>query len=245
MLGAAGLVFCRALRIKRNLAAASRCAHMPIFEHHIVEHRMENTTLSEPLQPAPFEHETWWQGLSDDWKLAFNEVLFQQKNAATPTAEQLETLHQLTVLRLAGPSAMFPNTSIELQDLSGVSQLDNLEILVVANHNLTTLQGLSGLGKLQSLFVFGNRIGSLQGIEALPHLKQLYINDNQISDLTPLAGLVHLETIHCAHNKLTSLEGIGKQHTALKDFFCLPNEGIWNAEILRFETAYRIRCQKG
>jgi hypothetical protein len=190
-------------------------------------------------------HMAWWQTLSDHWKQAFNETLFQQKGIEMPDAEKLAGIFNLPVIRMAGPGAMFPNMSISLEDLSGVSELVNLEILVVVNHRISSLQGLSKLSRLHSLFVFSNEIVSLEGIEALPGLKQLFINDNKIDSLLPLSGLVHLETIHCAHNKLVSLEGIGMQHTALKDFFCLPNDGIWSSEVMRFETEYRIRCQKG
>jgi hypothetical protein len=186
----------------------------------------------------------WWQHLSADWKLAFNETLFQKKDTEMPSTEQLEFIWNLTVVRMAGPGAMFPNMSVTLVDLTGISELVNLEILVVVNHQVHSLLGVSQLTQLHSLIVYGNEITSLEGIEQLPNLKQLFINDNHIA-LLPLSKLVQLETIHCAHNNIVSLEGIGKQHTALKDFFCLPNEGIWNSEIMRFETENKIRCQKG
>lgn len=197
------------------------------------------------MNDEPSTYIAWWQQLSDEWKQAFNETLFQKKDIEMPDAENLKGIFNLTVLRMAGPDAMFPNMSVSLQDLSGISQLVNLEILVIVNHRISSLEGLSKLKKLHSLFLFSNEISSLGGIEALPGLKQLFINDNRIDSLQPLSGLVQLESLHCAHNKLVSLEGIGKQHTALKDFFCLPNEGIWNSEVMRFETEYRIRCQKG
>jgi len=191
------------------------------------------------------QYHAWWNQLSETWKQAFNETLFQKKTVEIPTGEQLEMLWNLTVLRMAGPGAMFPNMGISLEDLSGVSDLVNLEILVVVNHRITSLKGLSKLNRLHSLFLFSNEIVSLEGVEVLSGLKQLFINDNHIDSLLPLSGLVQLEAIHCAHNKLVSLEGIGRQHTALKDFFCLPNDGIWSSEVMRFESENRIRCQKG
>lgn len=187
----------------------------------------------------------WWKQLSGEWKQAFNEGLFQKKSTEMPAVEQLKGIFDLTVLRLAGPDAMFPNVSVSLTDLSGVSELVNLELLVVVNHHIRSLRPLSNLKKLNALFVFSNHIDSLKGIDKLTGLKQLYFNDNRIDSLDRLSDLVNLETLHCAHNKLTSLSGIGKQHTSLKDFFCLPNDGIWSSEIMRFENEYRIRCQKG
>jgi Leucine-rich repeat (LRR) protein len=146
---------------------------------------------------------------------------------------------------MAGPTAMFPTMSFELDDLSGVARLAKLEILVVVNQNIQSFEELSGLSSLHSLFLFSNRLKVLKGVEKLRGLKKLYINDNLITTLQALSNVTGLETLHCANNKITSLKGIGTQHKDLKEFFCLPNEGIWQSEILRFETEVKIRCLKG
>jgi hypothetical protein len=187
----------------------------------------------------------WWNNLTDAWKMAFNETLFKNKTTDTPTTEQLQSIWDLTILRMAGPTAVFPNMSFELDDLSGLRELANLEILVVVNQNLESFEEIAGLTSLNSLFLFSNRIKVLRGVEKLHGLKKLYINDNFVTTLQALSNLTNLESLHCANNKITSLKGIGKQHKELKEFFCIPNEGIWQSEIIRFETETHIRCLKG
>lgn len=191
------------------------------------------------------QHLQWWNQLADAWKMAFNETLFKNKTKDTPTTAQLQSIWDLTVLRIAGPTAVFPNMSFELNDLSGLRDLVNLEILVVVNQNLESFEEIAGLTSLHSLFLFSNRIKVLRGVEKLRGLKKLYINDNFVTTLQALSNLTNLESLHCANNKITSLKGIGKQHKELKEFFCIPNEGIWQSEIIRFETETHIRCLKG
>jgi Leucine-rich repeat (LRR) protein len=206
---------------------------------------MSKTGVKKETKKQAIDYNDWWNGLTNSWKQAFNEVLFQKKDASTPSDEQLKSIWELKILRMAGPTAMFPNVGVTLDDLSGISRLTQLEILVVTNHNLETIDEVANLINLNSLFVFSNKIKVLRGVEKLKGLKKLYFNDNQVSTLQALSNMTSLETLHCANNKITSLKGIGKQHKDLKEFFCLPNEGIWQSEIMRFETEVQIRCLKG
>ncbi len=207
--------------------------------------KKEIPVKNKPKKDAETQHLEWWNQLSELWKMAFNETLFKNKTIDTPTTAQLQSIWDLTVLRMAGPTAVFPNMSFELDDLSGLRDLVNLEILVVVNQNFESFEEIAGLTSLHSLFLFSNRIKVLKGVEKMHGLKKLYINDNLVSTLQALSNLTALESLHCANNKITSLKGIGKQHKELKEFFCLPNEGIWQSEIIRFETETHIRCLKG
>lgn len=204
--------------------------------------------MSETKKPSPrasaqdiAKCRKWWNSLTPKWQRAYEESVFKTDN---PTDAQLWEFWNAPVFRMAGPSALFPNVSFELDDLSGVVDLDHLEILVFSNMNITNLAGIEKLTKLKSLFVFSNLLTSIEGVESLKELKEFFCNDNKITSLQPLAGLVHLEKVHCAKNSLESFEGIGKQHTKLTEFISLPNDGVWSSEIMRFETETRIRCKK-
>lgn len=207
--------------------------------------KKEISKLSKEATDKGSQQLKWWNQLTDEWKMAFNETLLKNKTTDTPSTAQLQSIWDLTILRMAGPTAVFPNMSFELDDLSGLRELANLEILVVVNQNIESFEEISGLTSLNSLFLFSNRIKVLKGVEKMRGLKKLYINDNLVTTLQALSNLTQLESLHCANNKITSLKGIGKQHKELKEFFCLPNEGIWQSEIIRFETETHIRCLKG
>ena len=94
---------------------------------------------------------TWWLQLEPQWQLAFQETVLGHKNA--PTDDELQNIGSLTVLRLVGPSAPFPNMTFELTNLSGLSHLTNLEMLFVTHHAIHSLKELEKLDKLTKLFI--------------------------------------------------------------------------------------------
>lgn len=189
----------------------------------------------------------WWMHLSPAWQMAFNEaILLRGSITDLPDDDALEQLHQQNVLRFAGPTAFYPNMRFELDDLSGLSELKNVEILVVISHQIKSLAPIGQLTRLRSLFVNNNQITSLEGIEALAgSLEEFYFNVNQVESLLPLQNFIKLHTIYCTANKISKLEGIGEQHTVLEKFYCLPNEGLNQREVMRFERDESIRCLKG
>lgn len=189
----------------------------------------------------------WWNGLSNEWKTAFNEVVFKKGVVTTaPIDAEIELLLQVKVLRFAGPTASYPNMKTELLDLSGLSKLTNLENLVVINHKIKSLKEIENLVKLKSLFVYENRITSLSGTENMLDLKDFYFQSNQITSLKPLEKLTNLETIYGSNNLLDSLEGITEAHShKLTKFHILPNPGLTDRDVIKFENTCFIKCLKG
>lgn len=184
----------------------------------------------------------WWQQLEPQWRQAFAETCFKHTNE--PTQSELAFLYNAPALRFAGPSAPYPNMSFQLTNLSGISQLINLEILVVTDHKVETIGELKPLTRLSSLFLYNNRIKSLEGIEGLISLWQLYAQSNKIESILPVQKLVNLKEFYINDNCVTSLEGLTAEHAdKLEMFFCKPNEGLKQKEILRVEKELGIRCR--
>lgn len=200
-------------------------------------------------QPPPediAQYRNWWAALSLPWKTAFNEIILGQTSTADMPDEALNDIWQAPALRFAGPSAPYPNMSIELEDLSGVLDLPRLEIFVFTFQKIDTVVPIGQLTQLKSLFLFNNRIRSLDGVETLTDLQELYVNVNAVESLRPLEHLTRLHTLYCNYNRLRLLDGIGKQHVGtLKQFVCLPNEFLPDAEVIRMERDIGIRCLAG
>ncbi len=187
-------------------------------------------------------NQQWWESLSPEWRQAFS-IAVLQKNTP-PTEEDLETLMNLAVLRLTGPDAPHPNCSFELSDLSGITALANLQILIVSHHALTGIEDVAGLSQLVSLFVFNNRISSLRGIEGLLKLEQLYVQCNELHSMKEVKGLTQLKELYVSDNRLNSLEGLTEKHAeSLKKFVCLPNETLKQKEIIHAERELGIICR--
>jgi len=187
----------------------------------------------------------WWDQCSEPWKRAFNEVVLKRNSTEALPDELLVVVYTSPSHRFAGPEAPYPNMSFELEDLSGLVGLPNIEVLVVVFHQLTHIQEAKNMPSLRSLFVHNNHITSLEGIQALPDLLELYIQCNEIPSLLPLAGLVFLKNLYCNHNLIDSLDGIGPQQAEdLENFFCLPNPNLKDKVVFAFEQEVRIRCRK-
>ena len=183
----------------------------------------------------------WWTVLEPQWKMAFQIAILNHQNS--PSDEDLDMVFNAKVLRLAGPTAPYPNINFELTNLSGVQDLIHLEILVATHHKLTTLKEVENLKELKSLYLFNNQITDLQGVEELTKLEQLYVHCNKISTLLPLKSLTQLKEIYVNFNELTSFEGITKHHEKhLKMFFCLPNDKISFKDVMQFERKMGIKC---
>lgn len=161
-----------------------------------------------------------------------------------PTSTELAQLYHCNVLRLAGPTAPYPNMSFELEDLTGIAALHNLEILVVVHQKIRAVKELGGLHTLKSLFVNNNCIESLEGIENLTGLQQVYAQHNRISSLLPLQSLHNLQELYIHNNLLYSLEGLTEEHAEKLEFlFCKPNEDLKQKELIRVERELGIRCR--
>ena len=206
---------------------------------------MESPTTSIRTEAQLTLATEWWNGLSDAWKTAFNEIAFRRTSTEDLGDEMLLTVFNAPNHRFAGPTAPYPNMSFELSDLSGLIGLPSTEVVVVIFHQLTNLREVAQLNNLKSLFVHNNQITSLEGIETVLDLKEIYCNVNQITSLKPLENLVQLKTVYCNYNLISELDGIGEQHTdILEDFYCMPNPNLKDSTAMRFEREIGIRCKK-
>ena len=104
--------------------------------------------------------QTWWNYLEPQWQQAFNEAVLNKRGMPTtaPSDENLKLILESKVLRLAGPTAPYPNVSIEVNNCSGLEALKDLEILVITHAKLTDLKMMKNFPNLVSIFVNNNQI---------------------------------------------------------------------------------------
>lgn len=187
-----------------------------------------------------------WLALEPQWQQAFNQGFNNIIGTDIPNEQQLNELSKTTIIRLVGPTAQYPNVNFELTNLSGLVHLPLLELLVVTHHQVSSLEPISHLIHLKSLFVMNNRLESLSGIEELTHLEILYCQNNLIEELSPLEKLTNLKELSVSRNKLNSIDGITAAHEPKLDkFYVLPNEGLRDKDVMRFERELGIRCRMG
>ncbi len=185
--------------------------------------------------------ENWWQRLETQWKKAFA-IITGQSNE--PGENDLEKIFSTPVIRLAGPSAPYPNINFELTNLSGIQDLPNLSILIITHHKIESIKEVENLQNLKSLFLYNNKIKSLHGIEAHTELEQLYVQCNCISSIKPVKKLIRLKDLYINDNCIESLEGLTEKHSdTLSMFVCRPNEKLKQKEIIYVERELGIICR--
>ena len=186
--------------------------------------------------------ENWWKQLEPQWKQAFGLMVTGHQNE--PNAVELQKIFTLPSIRLAGPTAPFPNLQFELTNLSGLQYLSNLSIVIITHHKIENIEVLNDLINLKSLFLFNNNIKSLHGIETLTQLEQLYIQCNQISSIKPIEQLINLKELYISDNCIETLDGLTEEHSdKLTTFVCRPNKQLKQKEIIRAERELGIICR--
>lgn len=85
-----------------------------------------------------------------------------------------------------------------------------LKELVLSLNFLDNLSFVSQFENLEKLFVSFNQIRSLDGLSCLKNLKSLSINFSLIEDISVLSHLPQLEYINLAHNKIVHLSPLSQ-----------------------------------
>lgn len=190
----------------------------------------------------------WWQDLEIQWKMAYNEAVFGKGPSLEPPHDDalMILLIQADTLRFAGPTAIKPNITTPLTNLSGLIPLYHLTYLSVSNMQLTSVRELSRFTKMKHLFIYDNQIRSLEGIEYMTELVDLYAQNNQLTDLSPLRNLTRLHTLYVTRNKFTTISGLTEKHAdSIKRFYVQPNDDLPDREIIRVQNQLGIICRMG
>ena len=187
----------------------------------------------------------WWDHLPSTWKEAFITGFLNRLPGSLTEDHDLQEIAMSPVLRFVGPKGLHPNIVGPLDSAKHLEPLTNLEYLFLTFCELESLEGIQSMRNLKSLFIHNNKISSLEPAGKLVTLQELYCNDNQITSLFPLQHCHQLKALHCQYNALSNLRGITRSHSrVMKQFVCLPNDGVSAQEVRRTERKTGIECVK-
>ena len=74
-------------------------------------------------------------------------------------------------------------------EIKGLSELTDLQVLILAGNRITEIKGLGELTDLKVLKLTGNQITEIKGLENLTNLEKLYLDNNQITEIKGLENL--------------------------------------------------------
>ena len=93
----------------------------------------------------------------------------------------------------------------DLDDLTPLSGLGNLQRLHVSGTWVTDLTPLSGLVSLQTLDVSRTQVTDLTPLAGLASVQSLDLSETRVTDLTPLSGLTSLQSLDLSQTRVTDL----------------------------------------
>ena len=95
-----------------------------------------------------------------------------------------------------------------ISDLSGLEQMKNLRVLIIEGQQIEDLSPVYGLENLEVLSVNCNPVSSIEGIEKLKNLRMLDISYTDVSDISPVFGMEKLSRLRIDGTKVSDLSGI-------------------------------------
>ena len=108
---------------------------------------------------------------------------------------------KLTILSLASTS---------IQDMSLLSDFDELESLILRATRVSDLGPVAKLTNLQSLDLAGTRVSDLGPVAKLTNLQSLDLAGTRVSDLGPVAKLTNLQSLDLAGTEVVDLGPVAK-----------------------------------
>ena len=127
--------------------------------------------------------------------------------------DPLFELENLEILEIVG-------SSIESDDLEGMSSLDNLEILRLKGNRIGNISPVTGLTGIRELHLTDNELIEIEGMEKLSSLQSLDLSNNHLISVVPLAELERLDYLDLSGNQLRSVEPL------------LKNEGLDKGDVI-------------
>ncbi|MFC1792967.1 leucine-rich repeat domain-containing protein [Planctomycetota bacterium] len=96
--------------------------------------------------------------------------------------------------------------SKNLEDISGIPELINLERLWLTGGKIKDISPISNLKQLRVLVIDGNKIEDISPLSELTKMEFLNFGGNQISDLEPLKALTKLKSLTAYRNQIANVE---------------------------------------
>ena len=147
-------------------------------------------------------------GVADLTPLADLEALETVGLATSPRLADLSPLaglRNLKSLKLAGAWS----SPGELSDLRALDSLPLAE-LAISQAAISDVSPLSGMAQLESLDLSFNRIGDISSLSGLSQLRSLNLWANDVSDISPLAELSGLTSLALGYNRIADVSPLAE-----------------------------------
>ncbi len=165
------------------------CDHTKIDDEEVSKFKFKNPKVLVIHKSENME--TWWSGLSFDWKEAMRKNLDFRND---PSKDELARITDLVALDVSGSNVV---------DLVPLSALRNLKSLKCNNTTITSLEPLNSLTQLEEIDISSTSVKTLHSLSSMINLKRLIINETFIDSLHAIDGLKALEYLGCEKTEVS------------------------------------------
>ena len=95
-----------------------------------------------------------------------------------------------------------------VSDVSPLSGLTELMMLILSDNNITDVAPLTELTRLEGLSLWGNNITDVSPLAKLTRLEWLWLGGNNITDVSPLTELVRLDSLGLGDNNISDVSAL-------------------------------------
>jgi len=114
----------------------------------------------------------------------------------------IEGLRELTELEVLD---LYNN---EITEIKGFEKLIHLKSLLLSANNISKIENLDNLKNLESLLLSANNISKIENLDNLEKLWSLSLGDNMISKIKNLNNLIAIEQLDLSGNRITKIKGL-------------------------------------
>jgi len=94
----------------------------------------------------------------------------------------------------------------EITEIKGLETLIYLKTLVLSSNKISKIENLDNLKNLESLLLSDNNISKIENLDSLEKLRSLSLRDNLISKIKNLNNLIALEQLNLSGNRITKIK---------------------------------------
>ncbi len=114
----------------------------------------------------------------------------------------IEGLRELTELEVLDIS------NNEITEINGLEELVHLKTLLLSSNKISKIEKLDNLQNLESLLISANNISRIENLDNLEKLRSLFLRDNKISEIKNLSNLIAIEQLDLSENRITKIIGL-------------------------------------
>lgn len=137
-----------------------------------------------------------------------NKKYYIQKNSLALIALGIKDLNEIKGLSKLENLKSLNLYNNELKKIEVLENLQDLEIIILDHNNISKIENINNYHNLKVLRLHGNKIEQISGLEKYENIYELDLSENHITEIKGLSSLRNLKTLHLWANSIKEIKGL-------------------------------------